>query len=466
MKKRWLGIYNVLFLSLCLIPFVGMSFAETTGTTENRKLAQLPHIRTEEGWNKDYLNSLGEYFEDHFAFRQELVTANAWILDRAFGVSSAQSVAAGTEGWLYYADSLDDYLGRDLLSERELYDIGHTLKMMQDQAEASGSQFLFTLAPNKNTLYGEHMPYYYQAKADPSRNSVLLEKVLEEEGVNYVNLFDAFSASKRILYHRGDSHWDNEGAALAASLLMDAAGMDHKDYVETDFETRDDFQGDLYKMLYPMGTETEEESYYKNGFTYRYIQEIASTFDPFIQTENGQRTGSLLMYRDSFGNALLPFMAEEFASGTFSRAVPYPAAKDLKACKPDLVIVERAERFLPELGKNPPVMECPSVLPKWEYMEQETDTSFSSERYGEYWKISGNLDAGFLDWNSRIYLQAEDGRVWEAFPVTVEGENGKREERKEGYLLYLPFEAAGQGTEVKVIVEYQGKLIGSADAVL
>lgn len=281
-----------------------------------------------------------------------------------------------------------------------------------------------------------------------------------------MNLIDAFSSSSKTMYHRGDSHWNNEGAAFAGSLLLDAAGIDHTDYVETDFEVREDFQGDLYKMLYPAGNRTEKEFYYKDGFIYSYKQEITSTFDPFIQTENGRRSGSLLMYRDSFGNALLPFMAEEFAAGTFSRAVPYPVERDLEACKPDLVIVERAERFLPELGKNPPVMECPCVLPKWEYTKEETDTSFVCERYGEYWKISGNLDAAFLEADSRIYLQAADTRVWEAFPVTVEGENGKRGERKEGYLLYLPFDTAGQGTEVKIIVEYQGKLIESANAIL
>ena len=41
-----------------------------------------------------------------------------------------------------------------------------------------------------------------------------------------------------------------------------------------------------------------------------------------VKTE-AQKDGSMLMYRDSFGESLLPFVADEIGQGYFSRLVPY-----------------------------------------------------------------------------------------------------------------------------------------------
>lgn len=62
------------------------------------------------------------------------------------------------------------------------------------------------------------------------------------------------------------------------------------------------------------------------------------------------------MYRDSFGNTLLPFFADAYANAYFSRGVPYQLS-DVDTQNADTVVVERAERFLPEMAKNPPVLE-------------------------------------------------------------------------------------------------------------
>ena len=63
------------------------------------------------------------------------------------------------------------------------------------------------------------------------------------------------------------------------------------------------------------------------------------------------------MYRDSFGNAILPFFANSYANAYFSRGIPYQMT-DLSEHQADTVIVERAERFLPEMAENPPQMEA------------------------------------------------------------------------------------------------------------
>ena len=108
-KKIWYLIYIAAVLIFVLIPFAGMSVAATNETTENKELVEFPELRTDGTWNPHFLGDLGVYFEEHFAFRQELVAANALLRGRLLGVSASDQVLVGKDGWLYYTGTLDDY---------------------------------------------------------------------------------------------------------------------------------------------------------------------------------------------------------------------------------------------------------------------------------------------------------------------------------------------------------------------
>ena len=77
--KKWKILYSILFFAVCLIPSLGMLAAKTETSSENRELSKFPSFVTEEGLNVEWLPQAGDYFQDHFAFRNELVTANALL---------------------------------------------------------------------------------------------------------------------------------------------------------------------------------------------------------------------------------------------------------------------------------------------------------------------------------------------------------------------------------------------------
>ena len=141
--KKLQVLYIAAFFAVCLVPFVGMAVTGQESSSENRTLAEFPQLKTEEGINVQWLNDAGEYFQDHFAFRNELVTANALINGKILGTSTASGVIQGTDGWLYYKDSLEDYLGENLLKDRSLYNISHILSLMQEYLAEKNVQFVF-----------------------------------------------------------------------------------------------------------------------------------------------------------------------------------------------------------------------------------------------------------------------------------------------------------------------------------
>ncbi len=437
MKKLWMTIYLSLALAACVVPLAGLLWYKGKASSENRRLSEFPELRSEDGWNKEFLSEAGDWFEEHFAYRQEMVTADAQLRGRLFGVSTEDGVIKGTDGWLYYMDSLDDYLGSEVLSDRGIFNIAHSLGMMQEYVENAGRTFLFTVAPNKNSLYPEHMPYYYRTKVSDTHSIDRLRPVLEEQGVNYADLYSVFEEQDEVLYHARDSHWNNKGAALAAETLLDRLGKDHRSYEEADYTVRTDYEGDLDAMLYPSAVTPEDEIYYDEPFTYEYLTEIESTFDPLIDTSRADAEGGLLMYRDSFGNALLPFMAQEFANAEFSRGVPY-YVDDMFFCNADTVVVERAERFLPDMSKNPPVFQSPereiAILQAQDCASSPGETTCEASDEGLFFKLGGVIDASYIETESRIYLCVDGENTYEAFPVNV-GEDGF--ETDCGYAVYI-----------------------------
>ena len=456
MKKGKL-IYCILFFAICLCPSLGMLVTKQETSSENRQLSEFPSPKTEEGKiNVEWLSQAGDYFQEHFAFRNELVTGNALLHGRLLETSTADGVIQGKNGWLYYKDSLDDYLGQDLLSDRSLFNIAHMLSMTQQALEEKGVNFLFTIAPNKNSLYGDNMPYYDKLKVSGQTNRENLEDWLKTEKVAYADLYQALMEENEVLYHARDSHWNNKGAALAADVLMDALGKDHDSYDGESYTVRRDYTGDLDTMLYPLASTADDEIYYDKETTYATVEEIQSNFDPRITTVNPVKEGSLVMYRDSFGNALLPYMADAYANAYFSRGIPYQLM-DVETHSADTVIIERAERFLPEMSQFPPVLTAKeiSLTENEELQGSDGAVDVKIKPQGMTAQLSGRSKEGLLDPDSRIYLKV-NGSVYEAFPMDVKVEENLDDN---GFCLYLPSElVAADGNDVEILIEKDNKI--------
>ena len=365
------------------------------------------------------------------------------------------TVIDGKNGWLYYKDSLEDFQRENPMSERQLFDIAHSLAMVQSYAREKGIRFAFTIAPNKNSLYGGNMPYYYQAfrSEDSESNLTRLKHYLELEKVNYIDLYETFQEQEEVLYHTTDSHWNNKGAALAADRILCGLEKAHSDYTNAAYETRKDFEGDLAAMLYPaMLTKpylgTEEEIYYNPEPQFTYQEEVESNFSPKIYTYSAGE-GSLVMYRDSFGNALLPFLAEAYESAYFSRALPYHLS-DLEEYGADTLIIERAERFLPDMAKRAPEMEAPEIeaqesVFKQDFVRSEIRDLVWNER-DSYFQVTGKVGMERLPVTARLYIRINGGICYEAFPVVCE-------DGQEGFSLLIPAEGLRkEGNEFELYI--------------
>lgn len=432
MKKKGYLLYIIIVFAILLVPFLGMSFWATDRTTENTTLSEWPAFVKDGKPNINYLEDMGDYFEDHFAFRLQMLTANALIWSKGFDTSTTDQVVTGKDDWLYFSGTMDDYTGRDLLSDRELKAIVHNLSLMDSYVEFCGGRLIVTAAPNKNTLYNSAMPYYYQ-KGETS-NLERLVPLLEEAGIEYVDLTETFQNEDEVLYFKRDSHWNNKGALLAYNAVMDAMGREHETYANVPTVTEKDHIGDIDEILYPLAAEPEENIYYSKDWGFDYVNDVTDNMDEWIETVNPDKDGTLLMYRDSFGESILPFFADEYNKAYFSRLVPYNM-ENLIQYQPDTVIVERVERQIDAFATEIPVMESPKVE-NIRPLEIKTDTSLKTEQNGSYLVISGTVDQKYVNEDTQIYVavSSEDrSRIstYDAFYTLTNSGDGN------GYQIYL-----------------------------
>ena len=336
MKKIWSYLYIFAALLLLLTPSLGLALFGASGEAANEHLSPPPSLRTREGGiNPRVLNESADYLADHFALRQELVTL--WgALNATLGSSAQEQVILGREGWLYYAPTLPDYTGQ-ALSDGELEAIARRLAELQTEAESRGAVFLFTVAPNKNSLYPAHMPAAYPSRHGEGNLERLLPW-LEAYGVRYVDLF-----ALNLPYYRTDSHWTAEGAARAADALLAALGRESA-YAAAPFTEGAPRRGDLYEMLYPAREGAEPEILYGGALRFTHLNDPKDGSAITIRTQGGE-SGRLYCWRDSFGIALYPYLADAFAEVVFSRSTDYV----LPEGSYDAVILEIAERNLPNL---------------------------------------------------------------------------------------------------------------------
>jgi len=372
MKRRKRGrdllyiclVVLALVLPVCLIPVQGETISR-----EKRELATMPELWQEDGLNLQYATELEKYLADHLAGRSLFTTGYHWLIGELLGSSPTEQVIVGEEDWLFYGETMEDYRRTNQWTEAELAQAVKTLQEMQDYVESQGADFLFVIAPNKNSLYPEYMPYYELASGQLSNAERLLQ-AMEEQGVGHVDLFSLFRGlyekSGQTYYHQRDSHWNAEGAYLGYQAIMKALGRKYDAYAET-VERREvrDWEGDLDALIYPELGYLDWQVEYDIPYTYVYESRYRSPEDVEIVTSCENREGRLYMIRDSFGNVLFPYLAEQFGHATFSRQVPW---KLPQMAAGDVVVIELVERNLDQLlemqVEYAPVVERPAEIPE------------------------------------------------------------------------------------------------------
>ena len=308
-----------LFLAALWTPFLGMVIV--------RKRPDGPNFTT--------------YFHDHFGLRGSLIILQALIKVKVLGVSSSSEVVVGKNGWLYFTGdySLDNYRGLCPFRPEELAQWVRLFQARQNWLEGRGIAFAVVVAPDKQTIYPENLPESIGPRGRTTRLDQLATALRQNTNVKIIDLRAALIAAKAAsphpLYYLTDSHWNGYGGLIAyQQIARDIPGLQPISRPEcVDSEVTS--SGDLAMML-GLRREIHERMFSCNILP--------------APERNPAARGSLLLYHDSFGGALMPFLSRNFNRTVYSPADALDPAL-VETERPTLLIAELVER---RLNKEPP----------------------------------------------------------------------------------------------------------------
>ena len=377
MKEKLYKIICAAFLGILaaamIVPLAGMIFydAGEAARAEQRTLEPFPEFRLTYADKKTFGEHFEAWFADHFAFRAEMVDADATVMLDVFDSSPEDDVIAGKDGWLFYAETAKDFLG-ERFSEEDVEKLVEFIKNEQKTAAECGAGYVFAVAPNKNSIYPEMMAERYGSPCEESLLDRLTAR-LKEEGVTVCDLKETLISAKNrgILYYSGDSHWNLLGSTVALEALADAVEKEVSVRPSGTSRTPETLsagarEDDLLKMVRPLNAIREEAfSQDSSPDLYTAAQRIRSLDDTKIVTAGKEPSGlTLIMSRDSFGRALIKPLSESFAHSIFVRGNTFDIealaaeAKKAAADEPSpgtgtVVIREIVERNLLTLVAEP-----------------------------------------------------------------------------------------------------------------
>lgn len=419
-------IYTVIFLAISIVPLI--AFSDKQAAIGNETKAAKPKLSD----GAELTANVDTYFAQNFGFRNRLVYVQNVLKQNVFRTSGQSEVIVGEDGWLFYSRALDDFLGTSAADETEIERMGAVVLMMQNYVESRGGEFIFLPAPNKMSVYGEYMPYYYIEDGGQG-NYERLYSELVNAGVNTVQLKNTLSLKKADgvqLYHKLDSHWNNYGAAVAyeavADKLSEVYGDEFKGYTRYStmpYSVKNNFSGDLQSMLLPGSDRKDEQLEFDAAENFEYTNRFRGVDDLVITTSNESKAvdKSVTLFRDSFGNALYWFFANDYTSLTAKREIPYNIYQ--AAEESELVAVELVERNLRNLLVYTPIV--PSLNLGDDYFSGAVGGTADSDCTAEasvsvmtttdgLLQVDGSCDA--LSDYAYIYLVVEGGGTFQVLP--------------------------------------------------
>lgn len=295
--------------------------------SENRVLKQLPSVSLSSIFDGSFMKNFETYFNDQFPFRDKLISLKT-DFERSLGKHDENGVYIGRDGFLFEEPAKVD---SDKI--KELTDaIAKFSKSNQKLKKA------FILSPNASDILKDKLPPALNL-ADRSDAFKTVEKSLSS--FSWIDCKETFEKQKdkTSLFYRTDHHWTTRAAFLAFKGLSNEWKLGAANKSFSFYTVSDSFRGTLsstaavndsqdkieicvpknqvgkYTVLYESsGRKTatlfeNEKLLQKN----QYEVFLGGNYDKVIISTTAETTATLLVFKDSYANCLLPMLTPYFS---------------------------------------------------------------------------------------------------------------------------------------------------------
>lgn len=223
-RRFWILIVAGLLSIPALCQFLGS--VEVQSGTEQRTLAQSPALPNTWSALLQLPKEIDAFVNDQYGLRAEIVLSNA-LLRYILRSPPSSSAYYGIEGWVFFnGDQSLPQASRDPPRYAALKRFANLLSGLDAILQRQNRRFVAAIAPNKESIYPEMLPYWLRDRTGPTEYDFLLAE-LAKNRVNVIDLRILLqeAAQKTPVYYKTDSHWNPLGAMIAYNALVVAAGQ-------------------------------------------------------------------------------------------------------------------------------------------------------------------------------------------------------------------------------------------------
>lgn len=260
----------------------------------------------------------------------------------------------GTDNWLFLGNHYNDTVAKLKLasqpSVKEITNLRDTFQNLATVGKTVNTHIALLVGPNKSSIYAEMLPS--EISVSPTRYVNFFIKGLG--GIDNLTVYDPttqflhLKTTEGLLYYRTDTHWNEKGAFVAFSNLLDTLGHDGP---KVEFSSMPTSEGGLATLSKLRNFPLEDDDTWlpSIGHSYELVrteefgkQEVVYNSDPIIDQK-------VWVVGDSFTEAIEPYLEATFREvhylGHWRKRLNDLSDDLLNASeKPDLVLVVRVER--------------------------------------------------------------------------------------------------------------------------
>lgn len=357
----FVGTIAVFFLLLCFLP----KREGELSPNERRLLAKAPTVTVENIASGNFGSEVDTWLEDHFPFRNFFVASYAYM-NHYSGKNAVESVIMGDDDRLFNAPLKTDESAIDKNASK-----------IEEFIEKNGFDAEIVIIPSSGSVMPDSLPKLRLEYNDREMMSLFYD-ICTEDGIDIEKLFTD-TGDIGSMYYRTDHHLTMRGSYTVYRALCERLGL--TPCAEEEFTKRSfDFYGTVYGtsglMLTPPdsmevwekagdneisvsvfdGTNRSDytgmldESCLEESCVDRYACYLYSNHGlTVIENENAERDETLLVLKDSYGNAIVPFLARHYSRIVMIDTRYYAGIKDTPS---ELAEQYGAEQFVVIFGTD------------------------------------------------------------------------------------------------------------------
>lgn len=308
---------------------------------ENRSLQSLPRFRWDKLTDGRFSEEMNEYYADQFPLRDFFVGCKGTV-EILLGKGENNGVLLGRDGYL--ATRLYNMLCSDgtVRTEHDAFDEAHVQAAAQGVLNAGQNLNVpFCAMLMGRTVDVASTSFDYPADySNALRNTLSSVLGNSDAYVDTISMYRELFERGEYVYYKTDHHWTTRGAYYGYVAVMESFGMEGEILPMEAFSkavVSEDFYGTAWSAggmkfvdadsmeFWTLGNEDdfsvvadgkELDGFYNEEYLAKkdkYSAFLDGTHDVVtVSRKDGTKRPTLVVFRDSFGSSLAPFLAQHF----------------------------------------------------------------------------------------------------------------------------------------------------------